>query len=140
MLFVLWASCGDTFITVFRLKGKSKQKDMLLLNLHKMTAVLSVSFVDTATSFSGTRLTGRAVGAEMRPGKHFNFFYACVRSRCLCLKTVCLISILTLSPSFFQQWLKRRTRVQCPCFVPQVAVSMATQEPMVCAPYATKNT
>lgn len=40
-----------------------------------MTAVLSVSYVDTATSFSGTRLTGRAVGVEMRPGKHFSSFF-----------------------------------------------------------------
>lgn len=46
----------------------------------------------------------------------------------------------SLSLSFSQQWPKRPTRARCPCFVPQAAASMATREPMACAPCAIRNT
>ncbi|KAI3372386.1 hypothetical protein L3Q82_022888, partial [Scortum barcoo] len=36
------------------------------------------------------------------------------------------------------QWPKRRTRARCPCFVPQAVASMATHEPMACAPVCYK--
>lgn len=41
VLFVPRTSCGETIITVFRLKGKSRQTAMLFSNCHNMTPAVS---------------------------------------------------------------------------------------------------
>lgn len=82
VLFVLWTSCGEAFITIFRLKGKSEQAGMLFSNFHNMNLLLSLSPVNKAPSLFRIRLTGKQLGKRARKQFSFHKYWGIRAEKC----------------------------------------------------------